>query len=87
MDEQKIKRVVAASVVIAVFLLTVLLSFMVYQMIAISAKKKQLDTLNEQIAELEKERDRMEDQIDTWLSNWKIEERARELDWYYPSDK
>ncbi|MBP5176996.1 MAG: septum formation initiator family protein [Clostridia bacterium] len=87
MDEQKLKKVVAASVVIAVVLLSVLLTFMVYQMIAIGAKKRQIDDLNGQIEALEQQKKDTQDKIDYWLSDWKIEERARELEWYYPSDR
>jgi len=87
MDEQKLKRVVAASVVIAVVLLSVLLTFMVYQMVAIGAKKREIDALNKQIEILKQQKEDTENKIDYWLSDWKIEERARELEWYYPSDK
>ena len=87
MDEQKLKKVVAASVVIAVVLLSVLLTFMVYQMIAIGAKKRQIDDLNGQIEALDQQKKDTQDKIDYWLSDWKIEERARELEWYYPSDR
>jgi len=87
MEEQRIRRIVTASVVIAVLLLGILLTFMVYQMIAIGAKKRQIDDLNMQIEALENERKETEDAIELWLSDWKIEERARELEWYYPSDK
>ena len=87
MDEQKLKRVVAASVVIAVVLLSILLTFMVYQMVAIGAKKHEIDELNKQIEVLEQQKKDTQDKIDYWLSDWKIEERARELEWYYPNDK
>ena len=87
MDEQKLKRVVAASVVIAVVLLSILFTFMVYQMIAIGAKKHEIDELNKQIELLEEQKERTQDKIDLWMSDWKIEERARELEWYYPSDR
>ena len=87
MDEQKLRRVVAASVVIAVLLLSILLTFMVYQMIMISVKKREIDELNKQIQLLEEQKKQTEDKIEIWLSDWKIEERARELEWYYPADK
>lgn len=87
MDEQKKKRIYSAAVVIAVMLLCILLSFMVYQMFAIGAKKRRIDALNAQIAVLEKERDETSDSIEVWLSKWKIEEVAREKGWYYSTDK
>ena len=76
-----------ASVVIAVLLLSILLSFMVYQMMMINEKRNQMRALNEQIAALEQQKTQTQDKIENWLSAWKIEERARELEWYYPSDK
>ena len=87
MDEQKLRRVVAASVVIAVLLLSILLTFMVYQMIMISVKERERDELNKQIQLLEEQKKQTEDKIEIWLSDWKIEERARELEWYYPEDR
>ena len=60
---------------------------MVYQMVAIGAKKREIDALNKQIEILKQQKEDTENKIDYWLSDWKIEERARELEWYYPSDK
>ncbi len=87
MDEQKIRKIFSASIVIAVLLLAVLLTFMVYQMFAIGAKKREIDALDAQIAELEEQKKNTEDKISIWLSDWKIEEKAREKGWYYRTDK
>ena len=87
MDEQKIRRVVAASVVIAVVLLCALLTFMVYQMFLITEQDRIKKDLDAQIEQLKEEMQDKQDTYDIWVSEWKIEERARERGWYYPSDK
>lgn len=60
---------------------------MVYQMIAIKNIRRQIDALNKEISELEAEKEQTEDKIELWLSDWKIEERQRELGWVYEQDK
>lgn len=87
MDEQKLKKIISASVVIAVFLLTILLSFMIYQMLMIGERKRMLDENQKRIEQLQKENEQIEDQIGLWMSNWKIEEAAREKGWYYDKEK
>ena len=46
-----------------------------------------MDDLNEQIKQLEEQKNGTQDDIDKWLSEWKIIERARELDYIFPDDK
>ncbi len=87
MDEQKIKRVISASVAIAVFLLTILLSFMIYQMLMIGERQRMLDENAERIEQLKRENEQTNDRIELWLSTWKIEEAAREKGWYYDKEK
>ncbi len=58
-----------------------------YQMIAIKNTRRQIDALNKEISELEAEKEQTEDKIELWLSDWKIEERQRELGWVYEQDK
>ena len=87
MDEQKKRKLYSAGIVVGILLLVMLFSFMVYQMITINVTKTKIDELNEQIRQLEEERDRTENDIDLWLKNWKIEEVAMEKGWYYPEDK
>lgn len=87
MSAEKMKRLIVASVVSAVLLLTVLLSIMVYQMVAMRVTQNKIDRLNYEIAQLENQKQAAEDGITLWTSEWKIEERARELDWVYGTDK
>lgn len=84
---EKLKKLIVSSVVTAVLLLFILLSIMVYQMIALRNVQTKIDGLNQQIAALEAEKAETEDEIELWLSDWKIEERQRELGWVYEKDK
>lgn len=87
MPAEKLKKLIVSSVVTAVLLLFILLSIMVYQMIAIVNGRKKIDALNQKIAELEQEIEETDAEIQLWLSDWKEEERQRELGWSYPEDK
>ncbi len=87
MPAEKLKKLIVSSVVTAVLLLFILLSIMVYQMISIRQVQAKIDNLNDQIEQLETEKDTTKDAIELWLSDWKIEERQRELGWYDKEDK
>lgn len=87
MDELKLRKVVAASVSTAVVLLIVLLSFMIYQMFMIGERKRMLDENTQKIERIKQENADTSDKIEIWLSQWKIEEAAREKGWYYDKEK
>lgn len=87
MPAEKLKKLIVSSVVTAVLLLFILLSIMVYQMVSIRQVQAKIDNLNDQIEQLETEKDTTKDAIELWLSDWKIEERQRELGWYDKEDK
>ncbi len=87
MPAEKLKKLIVSSVVTAVLLLFILLSIMVYQMISIKTLQNKIDALEEQKQELLLEKSEAEDQIEIWLSEWKIDEKARELGWVYKQDK
>lgn len=87
MEAQKLKKIMAAAVSTGILLLFILLSVMVYQMLVIKNTKKRIDALNAEIARLEQENESTQDEIDKWHTDWKIEEKARELGYCYPEDK
>lgn len=87
MPAEKLKKLIVSSVVTAVLLLFILLSIMVYQMISIKTLQRKIDALEEQKEQLLVEKSETEDQIEIWLSEWKIDEKARELGWVYKQDK
>lgn len=87
MTLEKKKRIVAAVTASCVLLLFILVAVMVHQMITITGKKAKIQSLQNQIQQLEEEQDGLKSDIEIWLSEWKIEERARELNYAYPEDK
>lgn len=87
MPAEKLKKLIVSSVVTAVLLLFILLSIMVYQMISIKTLQRRIDALEEQKEQLLVEKSETEDKIEIWLSEWKIDEKARELGWVYKQDK
>ena len=87
MEEQKLRKIIAVSVSAAVILLVVLISVMVYQMIMLRAGQKNVEALNAEIAMLEDQKEDLERRIDVWQTDWKIDERARELGWLYDYTK
>ena len=87
MEEQKLKKIIAVSVSAAVILLVVLIAVMVYQMILLGNGKKNVERLNAEIQTLEEQKEDLKKQIDIWQTDWKIDERARELGWLYDYTK
>ena len=87
MEEQKLRKIIAVSVSAAVILLVILISVMVYQMVMLRAGQKNVEALNAEIAMLEDQKEDLERRIDVWQTDWKIDERARELGWLYDNTK
>ena len=79
MTESKMRRLVSASSVMAVIVFVILIAVMVGQLFVMGAKKAKIERLEAEIAQLEKQKSEIEDDIDLWLTEWKIEERARQL--------
>ncbi len=86
MTEKKLKRLVSAGTAIAVVLLFVLITVLIYQLVAMGTKQREAERLQAEIAELQKEIDEGKDEIDLWLKKWKIEERARQKGYIYKND-
>lgn len=87
MDKAKLEKLIAASVSTAILLLFTLLAIMTYQMLVIKNKEARINELKAEIAELEKENEELSDGVEIWKSEWKIDEKARELGWRFPDDK
>ncbi len=77
MTEERMKRLLTAFVSTGVILLVVLLTVLVFQMICLSQKNKELQALKEAEAEYLQIKENTEDNISLWLEEWKIEEAAR----------
>ena len=87
MSENKVIRIIIASTVGAVLLLVILLSIMVYQMIAIDAKQKDLLALNAKISEYKALIKEGEDTIEVRSTKQWIEREARKLGYIFDGDK
>lgn len=79
MEERRTRNLVTASVATAVVFLVILMTVLVFQMIALGRVKKQQVTLDELIAEYEERSEYYEQEIELWNERWKIIQEARKL--------
>lgn len=79
MTNEKRERTLKSAVSIAIVTLVLFLSIAIYQAIRIGVRKKELNRLEKEITLLQKQYDETEDEIEKWLLDETIEERAREL--------
>ena len=86
MTEKKLKRLVSAGTAIAVVFLFVLITVLIYQLVAMGTKKREAERLQREITELQEEIANRKDETDLWLKKWKIEERARQKGYIYKND-
>ena len=87
MEEQKLRKIIAAGVSTAIILLVTLVFVMIYQMVLLSNGQKNVERLNSEIAQLESEKEDMRNRIEIWQTDSTIDERARELGWLYDYTK
>lgn len=87
MTLEKLQRIAAAVTASAVLLLFILVGTLVYQMSIINGKRAKIERLNAEIATLRQQNEEVQNDIDRWLNEWKIEERANELGYVYERDK
>ena len=87
MEEGKFKRVVVELTVGAVLLLTVLLSVMVYQIVAILNSQRELAELERKITEYNEIIKHSDDVIEERSAYQWIVMRARQLGYYFDGDK
>lgn len=79
MEERRTRNLVTASVATAVVFLVILMTVLVFQMIALGRVKKQQVALDELIAEYEERSEYYEQEIELWNERWKIIQEARKL--------
>ena len=87
MTEEKKERLVAAGTAMSVIVLFVLIVVLAYQLISIGVRKKQEAALIAEKTRLEQEIADAKEGVELWQQEWKIEERARQLDYVYKKDK
>jgi len=87
MEQDKAKRIKTALIVGAVMLLVILVSVLIYQLVAITNGQRQLNELNEKIAYYKEIVDDSEKTLEARETKEWIEARARELGYYFDGDK
>ena len=75
----KLKRIAASATAAAVLLLVILISVMIYQMASLNRQNRRKAELEQEIIQLQKEKEQTTDSIELWLCDWKIRERALKL--------
>lgn len=83
MEEQRLRKIIAVSVSMAIILLVTLIFVMIFQMVLLRNAKKNVERLNAEIELLEEQKKDIENRIELWQTDWKIDERARELGYIY----
>ena len=86
MTDQKKKRVFSACLAGGIMLTFILLSVLVYQVVGIFLRRKQIEFLDAEIIRLEREIKETENEIESWGLDWIIEQRARELGLHYEKE-
>ncbi|MBE5756668.1 MAG: hypothetical protein E7342_02595 [Clostridiales bacterium] len=87
MDEAKKKRLIVSGTITAVLLIVILLSIMVYGLVSIGVENKRHSELIEREAELKELNKEFENTIEERSKRWWIEQRARELGYFYNNDQ
>lgn len=83
MDRERATRLLTAGVSMGIVLLFILLSIFFYQLVLIQRTRSQINDLQKEIEILQEQNEQTSDEIDVWLNNWKITERANELGYLY----
>lgn len=83
MDRERATRLLTAGVSMGIVLLFILLSIFFYQLVLIQRTRAQINDLQKEIEILQEQNEQTSDEIDVWLNNWKITERANELGYLY----
>ena len=87
MNENKKQRLVSAATATSIILLFFLVLILVYQFVSIGGKNKAKNDLKAERDRLIQQIEEGEEDIKLWQTKWKIEERARQLDYVYSKDE
>ncbi len=87
MTEEKKQKLITAGTSTSVILLFVLILILAYQLVSIGVKSKRRNELIAEKTRLEQELADAKEDVELWQKEWKIEERARQLDYVYKNDK
>ncbi len=82
MTDQKKRRVFSAVLSGAIMLIVILVAILVYQLVGILERKKQIELLDEKIQILTNDIENVKSEIESWGYDWKIELAEREQGLY-----
>ena len=87
MTENRKQKLVQAGTATAVVVFFFLIIILVYQFVSIGLKTKAKNDLIAERDRLIQEIDEGKEGVKLWQTKWKIEERARQLDYVYSKEK
>lgn len=87
MTENRKQKLVQAATATAVVVFFFLIIILVYQLVSIGVKTKAKNELKEEIQKLAQQIEDCEEDVAIWQTKWKIEERARQLDYVYSKNE
>lgn len=87
MTQEKLKRVVTAATVAGTLIVVCLLAVIVYQIIHIAVLNHRIKDVESDIATYETQKDAAENDLDYYLSDYYLEQAAREYHFIKPGDK
>ena len=87
MTEEKKQRLISAGTAMSVVVLFMAIVILAYQLIAIGVKTRQKNELVAEKTRLEQEIAEAKDGVEVWKQEWKIVQRAKQLDYVFKEDK
>ncbi len=82
MTDKKKKRIFSAVLAGTIMLISILLTVIMYQLVGILTRKKQIEILDDKIALLTQEIENTKSEIEAWNYDWRIELAKREQGLY-----
>ncbi len=86
MTERKMRRLVSSGTAVAVITLFILLGVLIYQLAALSSKKREIARLQQEYEQLVKDRDDKQSEYDKWMSEEGRRILARQHGWVLKND-
>ncbi len=87
MTKEKQERLLLAAIVISIVVLFLSITVTVFQMVKINGKKREINALERELGDLEELKTTLNDDIEVWKTDAKIEEVARELGYKMRGDR
>ncbi len=87
MTKEKQERLLLATIAVSIALLFILITVTVFQVVKINGKKREINSLEREIEELESLKATLSDDIEVWKTDAKIEWMARKLGYKMRDDR